>query len=79
MDTTTSIIIAEIVMGVVVIAMALRERRSVNLRQKFGPEHQRAIEEAGGRRKAEAQLEDREKRVEAFALQPLRAGERERL
>ncbi len=76
--TTTTIIIAVVVVGIVIIAMALRTRKSAKLRQKFGPEYERAVDEVGGRWKAESQLSNREKRVEAFALEPLRPGDRER-
>jgi hypothetical protein len=81
MDTNTITIII-VVVGLAVLAVAiavmLKDRRTTKLRDKFGPEYERAIDEVGGRRQAEAQLHDREKRVEAFAIQPLRVGERER-
>lgn len=79
MDTTT-IIIAIVVLAVLAVAvgMILRNRRTTKLKDKFGPEYARAVDETGGRRKAEVELRDREKRVEAFAIQPLRVGDRER-
>jgi hypothetical protein len=79
MDTNT-IIIVVVVLAVLAIAagVILRTRRTTKLKHRFGPEYERAVEETGGRRRAEAQLHAREKRVEAFELQPLRAGERER-
>jgi hypothetical protein len=80
MDTTTIIIIA--VAGLaglaVIVSVMLRKRRTTKLKDRFGPEYERAVDESGGRRKAEAELHDREKRVEAFELQPLRVGDRER-
>jgi hypothetical protein len=60
--------------------MYLRKRRSAsaNLRKKFGPEYDRAVKVHGSERKAEAQLEDREKRVEQLNLHDLDPMEHER-
>lgn len=57
----------------------VRKRRSTTagLRQKFGPEYDRAVL-AHGSRKAEAKLADREKRVEKLNIRDLDPMERER-
>ena len=79
MDTNTIIIIVAALAVLAVVAFGLmKRRRTSSLRDRFGPEYERTIEETGGRGKAETALHDREKRVEAFAIQPLRAGERAR-
>jgi hypothetical protein len=79
MDSNTIIIV---VVTLAVLAAAvfvlMKSRRTSKLRHRFGPEYERAVDETGGKRKAEAELHDREKRVEKFAIKPLRAGERER-
>jgi hypothetical protein len=77
---TLIIVVAVVVIGIVgiVAAMFLKKNKTERLRTRFGPEYARAVEESGGRRKAEAGLEQREKRVEGFALRPLAANERER-
>jgi hypothetical protein len=74
-----------IVIGVILIvivgiasAMFLKKHKTERLRIRFGPEYTRAVEESGGRRKAEAGLQQREKRVEGFAIRPLAASDRER-
>jgi hypothetical protein len=58
----------------------VRRRRSTtaDLRQKFGSEYDRAVREHGSERKAEAKLEDREKRVEKLNLRDLDPIEHER-
>jgi hypothetical protein len=79
MDTT--ILIVAIVIAVAVLAAAvlyLRRRTSTNLQAKFGPEYLRAVDETGGKRRAEAELHDREKRVKAFDIRPLSPQETER-
>jgi hypothetical protein len=70
-----------IVILVVVLAAAwfvwLR-MRSNRLRQRFGPEYDRRIEEADDRRAAERELTEREKRHARFELRPLSDDDRGR-
>jgi hypothetical protein len=70
---TTWIIVAIAVVAVIAVAAYLwaSRRRSEHLREKFGPEYDHAVEEAGGRSKAEAELAKREKRVEKLDIRPL--------
>ena len=58
----------------------IRKRRSTtaDLRKKFGPEYDRAVLVHGAGRKAEAKLEDREKRVEKLNIRDLDPIEHER-
>jgi hypothetical protein len=60
----------------VVVALALawyysQRQRRVRLRERFGPEYDRAVETAGGPAKAEADLEERARRVERLKIRPL--------
>ena len=71
--------------GVIVIIAGLawlymRKRRSTtaDLRQKFGPEYDRAVQVHGAGRKAESKLEDREKRVDKLNIRDLDSMEHER-
>jgi hypothetical protein len=71
-------------MAIVIIAalawLYVRKRRSTTsgLRQKFGPEYDRAVLAHGSERKAEVKLTDREKRVEKLSIRDLDPMERER-
>lgn len=79
-DPTLMIVIAAAAV-VLLIGVAIwygRKRRSDQLAYRFGPEYERTIEEAGDRRKAEARLAEREKRVQALSIRPLDAAERDR-
>jgi hypothetical protein len=71
----TAIIIVIIVIAVLVIAavvsMLARRRRSDSLRQRFGPEYERAVEGAEGRREAEQDLRQREKQRSELQIRPL--------
>ncbi len=72
------IIIAVIVVAALVVGAVIwsRRRRSEHLRQHFGPEYDRAVEAKGDRAKAEAELAEREKRVEKLNVRPLEPTER---
>ena len=80
MDTNTVIVIvfAALALVAVVVLLLMKSRQTSKLRNRFGPEYERAVDESGDKRIAEAALHDREKRVKSFAIQPLRTGERER-
>jgi FtsZ-interacting cell division protein ZipA len=79
MDTTTLIVIVIAVLAVLAAAFAvMRVRRSKALRERFGPEYERAMVETGARTKAEAELAEREKRVKQFELHDLPAQEADR-
>jgi hypothetical protein len=80
--TSDQVLIAVAVAAVLVVAlgitMALRRRRTRVLADQFGPEYSRAVEAAGGRSKAEAELEARTKRVEQLDVRALTTTERDR-
>src|ERR1700687_2518962 len=72
---------AVVILIIVVVAwLYVRKRRSTtaDLRQKFGPEYERAVLKHGAGRKAEAKLADREKRVENLTIRDLYPMARER-
>jgi len=66
-----------IIVGTVVV-LYLRRRRTARLRERFGPEYERAVNEGGDRRRAEAKLVQRAERVEKFHLRPLATADRDR-
>ena len=71
--------------GVVILVIAVvawlyvQKRRSTtaSLRQKFGPEYERAVHQQGSERKAEAKLADRQERVKKLNVRDLDPMERE--
>lgn len=73
MDSTILWLLVAIAIVVVggVVWYTLRQRRTEQLRNRFGPEYERVVHRAGDVRKAEADLEARAKRVEALRLRPL--------
>ncbi len=72
-------IIIPLVAVVIVVAAGLyvvtRRRR---LRERFGPEYERTVEERGGRLAAERDMREREKRYDSLDIKPLKGETRER-
>ena len=81
MDPTV-IAVAVIAVLVIVIAVALyirkRKNTTAGLRNRFGPEYDRAVKQHGSERKAEAKLADRETRVDMLKIRALDLTELER-
>jgi hypothetical protein len=65
------VIVIAVVVVVALIAMAARQRRTTALRQRFGPEYDRAVKTQEGRRAAEADLRDRERQRAQLDIRPL--------
>jgi hypothetical protein len=78
--STAAIIITVAAIAAVALALIffIQKRRSDRLHTQFGPEYGRALEEYGDRRKAESELERRQKRLEKFEIRVLTPEERER-
>jgi hypothetical protein len=60
-----------LVLAVLAIVLTTRARRQRQLRERFGPEYTRAVEESGNRREAEHELAAREKRHAELDVRPL--------
>jgi len=74
-------IVIAVAAALVVLAIvwaATTRRRSRSLRDRFGREYDRTLEQAGGRREGERELTAREKRHEELDLRPLSADDRDR-
>jgi hypothetical protein len=81
MDSNLIVLAAVAILIVaVLIWLYMRKRRNTtaDLRKKFGPEYDRAVLVHGAGRKAEAKLEDREKRVDKLNIRELDPIEHER-
>jgi hypothetical protein len=71
---STGAIIGIIIAVIVVVAVAVvasAGMRRARLRRQFGPEYDRLVEKHGSRKKAEAELTERERRVKALNLRDL--------
>jgi hypothetical protein len=81
--SNTTLIIVIVVAVVLIAAIAIigyrmaQQRRTAQLRQQYGPEYDRAIDQAESPREAESELRDRSKRHEQLELRSLDSSERE--
>jgi hypothetical protein len=66
-------IVIAVIVVVAVVVVASAEMRRARLRRQFGPEYDRLVEKLGSRRKADAELAERERRVRALNIRELSA------
>ena len=80
MTSTQVIIVAAVVLAAVAVIgyLIVRQQRTKALRDQFGPEYERAVDEYGSKGRAEAVLAGREKRVQKLAIRPLAPEARSR-
>lgn len=81
LDPKVIVLAVAVILIIALVAwLYVRKRKSTtaSLRQKFGPEYDRAVLTHGSERKAEAKLVDREERVEKLNIRDLDLAERER-
>jgi hypothetical protein len=67
-----------IVLIAALIILTIRKRNSERLKSRFGQEYSRAVEASGNQKEAEAELRDRQKRVEGYDIKPLEAADQAR-
>lgn len=79
---TTYIIIAVVlvlvVLGAVLLPMLARRKRSDRLHEHFGSEYDHTVEVLGDEKKAQTELEERQKYVKALDIRPLSVNEHKR-
>lgn len=73
MDALVIILVVLVVLAAIAAAVAVvwRRRRSAHLRERFGPEYDRTVEESADSAAAEKDLRQREKRRAEFTVVPL--------
>ena len=79
MDQRTAVVffaIAIALLAGISLWLYLRHRRSLSLRQRFGPEYDRVVRQEGNVRRGEGVLEFREKKRENLHIRPLSASAR---
>ncbi len=79
--STTEWIILVVIVAIIVLAAIwwfVQSRRSRTLHEEFGPEYDRTVQEADSRRAAEAELRERQERVQKLDIRPLSVADRNR-
>ena len=69
-------IVVILAVAVVAVRLAITRRRSERLREKFGPEYERTLSDAGDQRAAEADLAAREQKRKQPSALSLESGEK---
>jgi FtsZ-interacting cell division protein ZipA len=79
MSTTLviAVVVAIIILALIAAAVS-RRRHSEQLKERYGAEYDYTLEKVGDQRTAEAELEKREKRIEALDIRNLSPEERDR-
>ncbi len=72
---TMIFIAAAVVIAALLVWIGMTLRRSQALHERFGPEYERLVQAVGDKRKAEAELDARQRRVEKLHIQPLPADQ----
>jgi hypothetical protein len=67
----TIVIIVVVLLVAAALVFVYQRRRSGELRDRFGPEYERTVEESGDRRAAERELRGRQRRVSRLEITPL--------
>lgn len=81
MDSTLIIVIAVVVLVIVGLLLASSfssRNRSKRLQDRFGTEYDRTVETLGNKKKAQTELDERQKHVAGLNIKPLSAADRER-
>jgi hypothetical protein len=79
MDLTVLIVVVILLALLAVGAVFfLQQRKRTHLREQFGPEYERTVQQTGDRTAAERELERREQRVRTLEIRPLAAEQRAR-
>src|ERR1044071_1650952 len=76
-STTQLVLVAVVflIIGGVIAMAAMRLQRTKRLKERFGPEYERAISEMGDKRQAESELDARVAHVNTLKIRPLTADE----
>jgi hypothetical protein len=77
-DIVLVLIVAAVFVAAFVAFLYWRKRQTQRLRERYGDEYDRTVKSVGSQKRAERELESREKRVESFNIRPLTPEDRNR-
>ncbi len=72
-----SVVLALVIVGALLAPIFARRKRSQRFQNKFGSEYDRSVQTTGNEKKAQAELDERRKHVDALNIRPLSISERE--
>jgi len=77
-NMTIAVVLVLVIVGLLLAQVFTRRKRSERLQNHFGPEYDHTVQVMGDEKKAQTELEERQKHVEALDIHPLSASEHER-
>jgi hypothetical protein len=80
MDTKyiIAIVLILVVLGVILAAIFARRQRSKRYSAKFGPDYNHTVKTMGNEKKAQTEMDERQKHIDSLNIRPLSDSERER-
>jgi hypothetical protein len=76
--TIIAVVLALVIVGIFLAPGFTRRNRTEKLQNQFGTEYDHVVQTQGGEKKAEKELVERQKHVDALDIRPLSVTERER-
>ena len=73
-----AVVLVVVIVGAIFVPVFARRKRSQRLQDQFGPEYDLAVQTQGDEKKAQTELEERQKHVEALDIRPLSDAEQQR-
>jgi hypothetical protein len=73
-----AVVLVLVIIAAILIVVSARRRRSKRLHDQFGPEYDHTVKAMGGVKKAQTELDERQKHVQTLDIRPLSVSERER-
>lgn len=73
-----AVVLIVVIMGLILGPIFARRKRSERLQDQFGSEYDHTVQTLGNEKKAQTELDERRKHVEALNIRPLSGKERER-
>jgi hypothetical protein len=73
-----TVVLVLVIVGAILGMVFARRRRSERLQDQFGPEYDRTVQAMGDEKKAQTELDERQKHVETLDIRPLSVSQRER-
>ena len=70
-STIVAVVVVLVIAGALLYLVSARRKSSERLHDKLGPEYDRTVQAMGGERKAQTELDQRRKRVDALNIRPL--------
>ena len=73
-----AVVLVLVIIAAILIVVSARRRRSKRYHDQFGTEYDHTVQAMGDEKKAQTELDERQKHVKALDIRPLSASERER-